>query len=256
MGFFSSIGRFVTNTKRAIFRGAGTAIEKIGAITGNIDIELKGIEIQCNNPVLEKPVDLYSSETSVQDTIDVHKLCEEIRLQVVSQARKYEDQLVDNIEDDINRFIDILAEVFPENILEEFHYGIEDAFEDDIHNTVSDYIASHISQDSEEFVEILMMNDSVREEKTKAYVERVKSEAVALLKDKCRDKKIAVYRKMYDDLDSYFLNEKKLAEEAERNMKKLQEHKNDLAYYQQQAISTVKDIAYMECIRTLTYGNV
>lgn len=115
-------------------------------------IELIGFDIQLNNPVLEDSVDLNSSETSVQDTIDVHKMCEETRQQ--------------------------------------------------------------------------------------AY------------------KKIAVYRKMYDDLEAYFSNEKKLAEEAERNMKELQEHKNDLAYYQQQAIDTVKDIAYMECIKTLTYGNV
>ena len=35
-----------------------------------------------------------------------------------------------------------------------------------------------------------------------------------------------------------------------------QEHKNDMNYYENQAIDTVKDIAYMECIRTLTYGNV
>ncbi|ACR73603.1 Hypothetical protein EUBELI_20458 (plasmid) [Lachnospira eligens ATCC 27750] len=36
----------------------------------------------------------------------------------------------------------------------------------------------------------------------------------------------------------------------------IQEHKNDMNYYENQAIDTVKDIAYMECIRTLTYGNV
>lgn len=127
-------------------------IEKVGEITGNIDIEMKGYEIQCNNPYLEKQVDLNSSSTSVQDTIDVHKMCEETRQQAASQARKYEDEFVDKIEEDINGFIDALSEVFPDNILVEFDYGIGDAFEDDIHNTVSDYVARHISQDSEEFV--------------------------------------------------------------------------------------------------------
>ena len=256
MGFFSSISKAVTNVKRAVCRSVGKAIEKIGEITNIAGIEMIGFEIQLNNPVLEDSVDLNSSETSVQDTIDVHKMCEETRQQAASQARKFEDQMVDNIEDDINRFIDALAEVFPETILDEFNYGIEDAFEDDIHNTVSDYVATHISQDSEEFVEILNMNDSERAEKTNEYVKKVINEALQLLNDKCKYKKIAVYRKMYDDLEAYFSNEKKLAEEAERNMKELQEHKNDLAYYQQQAIDTVKDIAYMECIKTLTYGNV
>ena len=49
---------------------------------------------------------------------------------------------------------------------------------------------------------------------------------------------------------------KNIAEKLEKNMKELQEHKNDMNYYENQAIDTVKDIAYMECIRTLTYGNV
>jgi uncharacterized protein (DUF2252 family) len=97
MGFFSSIGRVVTNVKRAVCRGAGKAIEKVGEITGNVNIEMKGIEIQCKNPYLEKQVDLNSASTSVQDTIDVHKICEETRLQAASQARKYEDEIVDKM---------------------------------------------------------------------------------------------------------------------------------------------------------------
>ena len=256
MGLFSSIGRALTNVKRAACRGVGKVIEKVGEITGNIDIEMKGYEIQCNNPYLEKQVDLNSSSTSVQDTIDVHKMCEETRQQAASQARKYEDEIVDKIEEDINGFIDALSEVFPDNILAEFDYGIGDAFEDDIHNTVSDYVARHISQDSEEFVKILNMNDSIRAEKTDEYVKKVINEALNLLHNKCRNKKIAVYRKMCDDLEAYFTNEKNIAEKLEKNMKELQEHKNDMDYYENRAIDTVKDIAYMECIRTLTYGNV
>ena len=139
MGFFSSLGRALTNVKRAACRGVGKVIEKVGEITGNIDIEMKGYEIQCNNPYLGQcllenvQVDLNSSSTSVQDTIDVHKMCEETRQQAASQARKYEDEIVDKIEEDINGFIDALSEVFPDNILVEFDYGIGDAFEDDIH---------------------------------------------------------------------------------------------------------------------------
>ena len=116
-------------------------------------------------------------------------MCEETRQQAASQARKYEDEIVDKIEEDINGFIDALSEVFPDNILVEFDYGIGDAFEDDIHNTVSDYVARHISQDSEEFVKILNMNDSIREEKTDEYVKKVINQALNLLHNKCRDKK-------------------------------------------------------------------
>lgn len=255
MGFFSSIGRGIINTKRAVCRGIGKVIEKAGEIIGNSYIEVKGFEIQCNNPYLEKQVDLNNPSTSVQDTIDVHKKCEETRQQAASQARKYEDEIVDEIEKEINQFIDALAEVLPENVLEEFDYGIGDAFEDDIHNTVSDYVATHISQDSEEFVKILNMDDSIRAEKTDEYVKKVINDAVKLLNNKCKNKKIAVYRKMCDDLEEYFTKEKNIAEKLEQNMKELLEHQNDIEYCKKQVIDTVKDIAYMECIRTLTYEN-
>lgn len=247
--------RAVTNTKRAFCRGVGKVIEKVGEITHNVDIEIKGWEIQCNNPVLEKQVDLNSSDTSVQDTIDVHKACEEIRQEAASHAQKYEDELVDHLEEDIDKFIDALAEVFPESVLDEFDYSIGDFFEDDIHNTVSNYVATHISQDSEEFVRILNMSDSIRKEKTDDYVKKILNEAIKKLQEKCRKKKIEVYRKMYDDLDAYFESEKKLAEEAEKNLKELQNHRNDIRYYEDQAVISVIDVAYMECIKTLTYTN-
>lgn len=255
MGFFSGVERFLTNTKRAVFRGVGKVIEKVGEITNNFDIEIKGMEIQLNNPVLEKKIDLNSAETSVQDTIDVHKACEETRRQAANQAKKYEDKLVDELEEDIAKFIDILAEVFPAEVLSEFNYGIGDSFEDDIHNTISDYFATHISQDSEEYVQILKMEDSVREDKTDEYVKRVLNDAIKTLQKKCSDKKIATYKRMYEDLESYFENEKKLAEEAERNLRELQKHQNDMGYYEEQAIKTVIDLSYMECIKTLTYSN-
>lgn len=255
MGFFSGLARLATNAKRAVCREAGKAIEKVGEITGNVDIEIKGWEIQCNNPVLEKKVDLNSADTSVQDTIDVHKLCEETRQQAASQAKKYEDEAVDSLEDDINKFIDDLSEVFPENILDEFNYGVGNSFEDDIHNTVSDYVATHISQDSEAFVKLLNLDNSIRKEKTDKYVKEVLNDALKKLQEKCQQKKIEVYRKMYDDLEAYFSNEKKLAEQAENNFKALQEHQNDMKFYEEQAINTVIDIAHMECIKTLTYSN-
>lgn len=255
MGLFSSIGRAFTNAKRAVCRAAGKVIEKVGEITRNIDIELAGWNIQCKNPVLEKKVDLDNADTSVQDTIDVHKICEQTRNQAALQAKQIEDQVVDYLEDDINKFVDALSEVFPEKILQEFDYEISEAFEDDIHNTVSDYVAIHISQDSEEFVKILNMDDTVRHEKTDEYVKNVLNNALKVLQEKCRLKKIAIYRKMCDDLETYFSREKRIAEETERNIKALQEHKNDMKYYEDEAVKSVIDVAYMECIRTLTYKN-
>lgn len=256
MGFFSSIGRVVTNAKRAVCRGVGKVIEKVGEITGNINIEIKGFQIQCDNPVLEKQVDLNDADTSIQDTINVHKLCEDTRIQAAYQAKKYEDELVDKLEEDIASFSDALAEVFPEEVLIELNYGLEKSFEDDIHNTVSDYVAVHISQDSEKFVSILNMSDDIREEKTDEYVKTVINGAMKELEKKCAQKRISIYRKMYDDLEAYFSSERKILEETQKNIEELKQHQNDMKYYEEQAVNTVIDVSHMESIRTLTYGDI
>lgn len=253
--FFKEIGRGFVNAKRSVCRGIGSAIEKFGELVNNVDIELAGMNIQSDNPYLDKQVDLNDSNTSVQDTIDVYKACEDVRKQVSSQAKKCEDNAVDQLKGEINKFIDVLAEVFPEDVMNQFSYDIEDAFEDDIHNTISQYVSEHISTDSPEFVKILNMGDAIREEKTKEYTKKVIDDALVLLEKKCRAKKISIYRKMCTDLENYFQYEKNVTKEFEKNVKSMKEHQNDLEYCRKQAISLVDDISYMETIRTLTYGN-
>lgn len=259
MGLFSSfckeLGRGIANAKRTFCRGVGTVIEKVGELVDNFDIELVGMDIQSKNPYLKKQVDLNDSNTSVQDTIDVYKACEDVRRQVSLQAKKCEDNAVDQLKGEINRFIDVLAEVFPEDVMNQFSYNIEDAFEDDIHNTISQYVSKHISTDSSEFLKILNMSDAIREEKTKEYTKKVINDARDLLEKKCRSKKISIYRKMCNDLENYFQYEKDVSKEFEKNIKTMEKHKNDLEYCQKQAFTLVTDISYMETIRTLTYGN-
>lgn len=257
MSFFSKAKNVLINGKRAVCRGVGDALEKIGEVTRISPIEMAGIYLWSDNPVyFEDAIDVNSSDTSVSDTINIHKKCEETRQVIATRAKNIEDKIVDELEEDINKFIDALAEVFPENVLAEFNYSIEKSFEDDVHNTVSDYVSVHISQDSEEFVNILkIIDDSERLEKTKEYEKRILNEAMKLLQKKCQSKKIGTYRRMLDDLQTYFTNEKNVVEELKKNMEELQEHKDDMCFYAEKATETVKDMNYMECIRTLTYKN-
>ena len=81
------------------------------------------------------------------------------------------------------------------------------------------------------------------------------TEAMNLLKKKCQSKKIGTYRRMLDDLQTYFANEKNIVEELKKNIEELQKHKDDICFYTEKATETVKDMNYMECIRTLTYKN-
>lgn len=87
-------------------------------------------------------------------------------------------------------------------------------------------------------------------------VERIICEATDLLKSKCQNKRIQIYKKMYSDLDDYFTNVRKLSEESESNLIELQAHQNDIEFQEKQAVATIIDMAYMECIRTLTFGDV
>lgn len=253
MGLFGFLGRAIVNARRAVCRAVGAAIEKVGEVTHITGLEMAGIEIQINNPYLEKRVDM--STASVEETIDVHKMCEQTRTDVARQASKYEDEAICSLRNDIGTFIGVLAEVLPQEELTELGYGIDDSFEDDIRGTVSDYVATHISLDSEEFVKILNVRDSERKEKTADYSKKVADEAKEAFRKKCVSKKVEIYQKMLDDMKEYFSNEKKLAEEAQQNLEAMQKHQNNIGFREDQAVKTIVDIACVECIRTLTYGS-
>ena len=243
------------NLKRAACRAFGKTIEGIGKLLNDSTLEIKGYQIVIDNPVLKKRVDLTDSEkTSVQDTIDVHRMCEETRAQAAMQAKCYEDDIIDGIEDDINVFMDKLGEVLTEETLEEFFYSIDSSFVDDIHNTVSNYIASHISVDSEEFVSILNLPDADREKKTKNYVDKVLKNAKKELEKKANKKRMDIFHQIINDLDDCFSNEKKLNEEKQRIYKEMEQHRNDMEYCKKEAINTIADIDRMEAIRFLTYA--
>ncbi len=229
-------------------------MEKIGDVTNLTGLEIAGIELQCNNPYLAKQVDLADAETSVQDTIDVHKVCEETRLQVSKQAKIIEEGIIDDIEKNVNSAIDELAGVLPENIIDEYYHEIGDAFEDEIRDTLTGYISSHISQDSEEFVRILKLPDSSREKDTQEYMQKTLNDAQTLLFQKANEKQISIFKKMFDCLESYFCDEKNLAKETKTKLEELQANENDVLYLCEQAKETAVDIAYMECIRMLTYN--
>ena len=124
-------------------------------------------------------------------------MCEDVRLQADAQAKRVEDAQVDKLQDDIDEFSHALSEVLPEEVMPQFQYDLQSDFGDDIHNTVADYIGSHISQDSQEFVDILKIHSkSDRKQKSDAYVERIICEATDLLKAKCQNKRIQIYKKM------------------------------------------------------------
>lgn len=235
-------------------RGVGVVMEKCGEVLNVTGLEIAGIELQCNNPYLEKQIDLTDSDTSVQDTIDVHKVCEETRLQVSKQAKIIEENIIDGIENKVNNAIDELAELLPESIIDEFYHEIGDVFENEIRDTLTSYISSHVSQDCEEFVRILNLRDSTREKETQEYMQKTLNDAQTLLRQKARKKQISIFKKMVDCLESYFCDEKNLAEETKRKLEELKKHKDDVSYLCEQATGTAVDIAYMECIRMLTYN--
>lgn len=240
-----------------ILDGVGTVIEVIGEVTHIEPIADLGLSISIKGYELQDDLDLDNSSTSVQETIDVHKMCEDVRLQADTQAKRVEDAQVDKLQDDIDEFSHALSAVLPEEVVPQFQYDLQSDFGDDIHNTVADYIGSHISQDSQEFVDILKIhNKSERKQKSDTYVERIICEATDLLKSKCQNKRIQIYKKMYSDLDDYFTNVRKLSEESESNLIELQAHQNDIEFQEKQAVATIIDMAYMECIRTLTFGDV
>lgn len=247
MGFFGKL-------KRKAFNIIGQGIEKIGEITHIFSVEMFGLDMQINNPVKEK-VDVTDSNTSVEETINVHTACERARKEVAEQAEPIEEKLIEELKKDVNKFRDYFAEILPEDILRNFDYSLKDISIEEIHNTTSEYVSKKISQDNDEYVKILNMDDSIRKEESKIYIDKVLKEAKEKLESVCQSKKKNLYTKMYNDLEEYFTNQRKIGEEQQKNYEELKKHKDDIIYQEELAISTIIDIAYMECIRTLTFTN-
>lgn len=245
---------FLKNLKSKVCNAIGRGVEKVGEITHIFSLEMAGYNMRINNPVTNK-VDVTNSETSVQDTIDVHMACEKARQEAAEQAAPMEEEYIDSIEEDIEKFKDALSEVLPMEVMQRFDYSLGNGFAKELQNTISDYVSKNISQDNEEFIKILNMDDSIRKKKSENYINKVLDEASKELQRKCKEKRIFLYRKMYDDLDEYFSNQRKIGEEQEQNYKELKVHENDIAYQKEKAIDKIVDIAHMGCIKTLTYAN-
>lgn len=253
MGLFRRFGRGLRNIGRAVVRKAGEAIEKVGDIVNSSTLTMLGIDMQLSNPPLyDKAVDV--NDCSVEDTIQISKLCDMAREDAHSMAKKYEDQIVDDLKDGIYKFVDSLGLEDYDSI---FDYEISDDFADDIHNTVSNYVSTRISLDSDKFTEILRVRDDARREsKTKEYVDSVLNEAKEELIKKSNRKRLAVLRNILNSLDSYFKDQEDLSKKTEQNLEEIKKHEGDIKYRENEIVNTVVDIAYMECIRTLTYKDL
>ncbi len=250
------IGRGIENGRRYINRKVGEAIEKIGSITKIDFIETIGIDIQLNNPYLEKAVDV-DAEGDYKDLIDANALIEDIRAEAKKKGRVLENKMVDELRSDIDKYIDCLSEIFDDNTVIELGYEIENSFEDDIHNTFSGYISDNISVDSERFIEILkIQEDSEREIQAALYRDECVNKGITLLKEKCQNKKIEICRDMLKTVKRFLDEERSIAEEKKRKYTELQKKIEDSEYRKKESISTLIDLTLFECIQSLTYENI
>ena len=101
-----------------ILDGVGTVIEVIGTVTHIEPIADLGLSISIKGYELQDDLDLDNISTSVQETIDVHKMCEDVRLQADAQAKGEEDSQVHKLHDDIDEFSQALSAVLPEEVIE------------------------------------------------------------------------------------------------------------------------------------------
>ena len=247
MGFFSRL-------KAKVCNGIGKALERIGEITHIDAIEMAGINLQIDNPI-DNFDNLDINEASVQDTIDLHVECEKSRKQAANQAEQIETECIEGIERRIEIYLEQLEQIIPKEALSEFDYSVGGAFTKEIRDTISSYVAKKISQDNEEFIEILRLEKEERKVKSDEYIKSVLANAKLELKNKCNNKFIALCKKMYQDLDEYFSLQRNLTEEMEKNYRMLAEHKGDIEYQKNEALIKVVDMAHAQCIKTLTYSN-
>lgn len=259
MGFFSEIGRGLRNAKRAAFRGVGIAIDKLGDLFTSPTLWNIASNIELKNEIIKKPVDLEDDSASVEETIEFQKNCEDAQAQAALQAEKIEDDLIATFEKIVRSYTKAISNIFPDGLPAEFDYNeisLVEEFKKDIHNTVSDYVAVHISVDSETFVNLCKISDDSRPVKMYSYINTVLSKSLDEMKKKCKTKEIEIIGKIYAEISEYFDNEQSLIEETERNIKKLNQHIKDRDYCEAQAVDTIVTLSYLETMRTLTFDSI
>lgn len=249
MGF---LGNLINALVTAPVKVAGFATSVFGDLVGSPEITEAGDNMMnFNLPFYEEPVDL--EDTTVEDTINVQEICDQTRNEITRKFRHIEDNLIDSVKRDIDKYGDKLCDVFPKEFLYQHDYSVGKAFEDDIHSTVSDYIAKNISTDSDRFAEILKITeDGKRKSEIEDYSKNLIDKVKKILQTKCKNKKIATFRRMNEDLEDFFTNQKCLAEEKRNKLQELQKHNNDIQYLENQAINSIDDLAAMESILSLT----
>lgn len=59
---------------------------------------------------------------------------------------------------------------------------------------------------------------------------------------------------MFEDIDDYLVAQHDYSKEYEENCKKMQEHKDDMLYKKNMVQDIMTDIAFCECIKSLTHS--
>ena len=248
------VGRGVRNVARTGARVIGIGIEKLGEITHIDAIEDFGIQLQLNNPYIEKPIDVDDDGSSVEDIIAINKMIEDTREEAEEKAFPIESRMVNELRHNVNQFIDALSEVLDEGFVMELGYSIETDFQDSIHGTFSEYISDKVSLNSEAYKELLKMDDSERQRASKDYLDKCVEEGIAILKRKCLEEQTDIYRKMLTDLKEFFAEKRELATELKEISIDLAKHMDEAEYITNEGRRTAIQLAYWESVKTLTYS--
>lgn len=245
MGFLNSLWK---KAKENI----GKILESIGRVTRIEPLESAGRNLRLQSNPAEKKVDMTDERNyQTSDVIDLHSRCEAVRKEAEAKSSDLEQQCIDSIKDDVRQYRQKLEELFPEDAFRSFDYEIGDDFTQDIHSTISAYVAQKISQDNLEFLEILKKGDATRKQECQEYLSKVMTQAQDQLRYKCYSTKIELYRRMHAAINDYLDSQSEYIRDYEEKLTHLLDKHKHAAAQQEQIVHSLAEGEHMRCICSL-----
>lgn len=232
MGFFSLIGRAISGTVKKIGNTVGTAVEKIGEVVHSNAIEMAGFKLQCACDFGENS---WSTSSSVEQTVDVHKELSMIIKDISPQAEEAEEDLIQICVKEIGKILDNFLTIAQEITVPTELLRIKETYEADIRTALSGqamkYAQPRLSLDDSRCTEILKIQDSSeRKKKASEFKEEVLKSAEEQFKQLCLGEKRKYCEQMLEQSEN-LLKASKLEYEVQKKLldRMLQENKDEVA---------------------------
>lgn len=179
MGFFSNLTSSIVNF---VGNGIGIVVEKVGIALSWDTLEYAGLSLQAACNFGEHR---WDSDSSADDTAEVHSRLDQFKLQIIPQANSKEEILTTQYVNEISSLLNLFSSIFPEQKLAHLEREYRNKISQKLSGSIMLYIEPRLSFSNEHCKEILSKPDGVRQRSATEYQNQLLENAENEFRSKC-----------------------------------------------------------------------